>query len=68
MDQKYNTMVFQSLLYLQDSDNNFYQGQKKEIFQAFYYDDEDIEMTRVDILYHFNRSSNKCSLVDDLGQ
>ena len=68
MDQKYNTMAFQSLLYLQDSDNNFYQGQKKEIFQAFYYDDEDIEMTRVDIPSHFNRFSNECSLVDDLGQ
>ena len=45
MDQKYNTKVFQSLLYLQDSGNNFYPTQKMGIFLAFYCVDEDIEMT-----------------------
>ena len=58
MDPKYNTKAFQSLLCHQDSDNNFYQDQKKEIFQVFYYDDEDIEMTRADILSHLNKFSN----------
>lgn len=54
MDQMYNTMVFQSLLYPPDSDNNFYQVQMRDIFQVFYYDDEDIEMTMADKLSHLN--------------
>ena len=48
MDQKYNTKAYQSLLYLQDSDNNFYPGQKMEIFLVFYYADEGTEMTMAD--------------------
>ena len=48
MDQKYNTTAYQSLLYLQDSDNNFYPGQKMEIFLVFYYDDGDTETTMAD--------------------
>ena len=48
MDQKYNTKAYQSLLYLQDSDNNFYPNQKMEISLVFYYADEDTEMTMAD--------------------
>ena len=50
MDQKYNTKVFQSLLYLRDSGNNFYLTQKMGIFLAFYCVDEDTEMTMADKL------------------
>ena len=48
MDQKYNTKAFQSLLYRQDSGNNFYPGQRMEIFLVFYYADEGTEMTMAD--------------------